>query len=179
MNSNRTLLLTCLSLLLTACAQKKEVEVTPPPPSPTEALDQLDARTPVPLLPMMANHQKQNMRDHLVAVQEIIAALAVDDFAGVEKAAGRIGFSEQMGMMCNHMGAGAPGFSPQALEFHHTADTIAAAAKEKDKAKVLTALSATLQTCTGCHAQWKQQVVDQSTWTKVTNTAAPTGMQHP
>jgi DNA-binding MarR family transcriptional regulator len=40
------------------------------------ALDRMDTRAPVPLLPMMANHQKQNMRDHLVAVQEIVAALA-------------------------------------------------------------------------------------------------------
>nr|MBP9088338.1 hypothetical protein [Kofleriaceae bacterium] len=38
-------------------------------------LDQLDTRKPMPLLPMMANHQKQNMREHLEAVQGIMAAL--------------------------------------------------------------------------------------------------------
>lgn len=31
-------------------------------------LDGMDTRAPVPLLPMMANHQKQNMRAHLQAV---------------------------------------------------------------------------------------------------------------
>ena len=142
--------------------------------SAADALDTMDTRAPVPLLPMMANHQKQNMRDHLVAVQEIVAAIATDDLAGVERAAGRIGFSEQMGQMCTHMGAGAPGFTEQALNFHHTADRISAAARDGDRAKVLTELGATLQTCTSCHAAWKQQVVDEPTWTRLTSSAPPT-----
>ena len=36
------------------------------------ALDQLDRRARVPLLPMMAHHQKQNMRDHLLVVLEVV-----------------------------------------------------------------------------------------------------------
>lgn len=146
-------------------------------PAPGAVLDGLDSRKPVPLLPMMANHQKQNMRDHLVAVQEIIAALAIDDYAEIERAAGRIGFSEQMGQMCTHMGAGAPGFTEQALNFHRTADGITAAARAKHKAKVMTELSATLQTCTACHAAWKQQVVDDAAWRAATTSAPPP--QHP
>ena len=90
----------------------------------------MDTRVAVPLLPMMANHQKQNMRDHLLAVQEIILAAGRQDFAGVEKAASRIGYSPQMGQMCTHMGAGATGFTEQALAFHHTADAIGAAAQQ-------------------------------------------------
>jgi hypothetical protein len=89
-------------------------------------LDGIDKRAPVPLLPMMAEHQKRNMRDHLLAVQEIAVALAAEDFATIEKSAGRIGYSEQMGQMCAHMGAAAPGFTDKALEFHRTADMIAA-----------------------------------------------------
>ncbi len=142
--------------------------------SAAEVLDRMDTRAPVPLLPMMANHQKQNMRDHLVAVQEIVAAIATEDFAGIERAAGRIGFSEQMGQMCTHMGAGAPGFTEQALNFHHTADRISAAARGRDRARVLTELGSTLQTCTSCHATWKQQVVDEPTWTRLTASAPPT-----
>lgn len=134
----------------------------------------MDTRAPVPLLPMMANHQKQNMRDHLLAVQEIVTALAADDFPGVERAAGRIGFSQQMGQMCTHMGAGAPGFTEQALKFHHTADGITTAAKQQDRAAVLTALGATLKTCTSCHATWKQQLVDEPTWQRLTSSAPPT-----
>jgi len=141
-----------------------------PPPAACEALDSMDKRTPVPLLPMMANHQKQNMRDHLVAVQEIILALATEDYPAIEKAAGRIGFSEQMGQMCSHMGAGAPGFTDVALTFHHTADTITAAAKQRDRVAVTRALGATLQTCTGCHATFRQRVVDQPTFDGLTAT---------
>lgn len=146
--------------------------------SPAHTLDEMDTRIPVPLLPMMANHQKQNMRDHLLAVQEIVAALATDDFAGVERAAGRIGFSEQMGRMCTHMGAGAAGFTEQALGFHRTADRIGVAAQRRDRARVLTQLSATLQTCVSCHAAWKQQVVDEPTWTRLTSSAAPAHAPH-
>lgn len=139
-----------------------------------EALDKMDTRMPVPLLPMMANHQKQNMRDHLVAVQEIITALSTDDFAAVERAASRIGFSEQMGQMCGHMGAGAPGFTEQAVGFHRTADRVTEAAQSRDHTRVLTELGATLQTCTSCHATWKQQVVDEPTWQRLTSSAPPT-----
>lgn len=168
-----------------ACARAALPEATVPavvePVQKTawDTLEQMDKRASVPLLPRMANHQKENMRDHLVAVQEIVHALAVDDFTAVARAAGRIGFSAEMGQMCTHMGAGAPGFTEQALHFHHTADGISAAAQENDRKRVLTALDATLQTCTSCHAAWKQQVVDEATWEQLTSQAPPVhGMQH-
>jgi hypothetical protein len=138
-----------------------------------QALTGMDSRRALPLPPMMANHQKQNMRDHLVAVQEIIAATVTADFAAAERAAGRIGYSEQMGQMCTHMGAAAPGFAEQALAFHRTADSIAAAARQHDRDGVLRALSRTLQTCTACHATWKQEVVDDATWSHATGGDAP------
>jgi hypothetical protein len=118
----------------------------------------MDTRSPVPLLPMMANHQ-----------QEIVMAAAGGDFVGIERAAARIGYSEQMGQMCTHMGAGAPGFTEAALEFHHTADTIVSAARQHDLAAVMGALGSTLQTCTGCHASFRQEVVDEATWNRVTS----------
>ncbi len=128
--------------------------------SPADELDRLDERRPVPLLPMMANHQKQNMREHLAVVQELVVFTAQRDFAQVALAARRIGYSESMAQMCQHMGAGAPGFTEQALAFHRAADRIADAAKLADSAAVLTALGETLATCTACHATYKQKVVD-------------------
>jgi cytochrome c556 len=127
--------------------------------SANEALDKLDQRRPVPLSPMMAQHQKQNMREHLQAVQEVVTAAAVGNFEQVALAAKRMGFSETMGRMCQHMGAGAPGFAEQALRFHHTADEIAVAASTRDADAVMTALSKTLSECTSCHATFKQQLV--------------------
>lgn len=144
-----------------------------PAPGPAAVLDAMDSRKPVPLLPMMANHQKQNMRDHLLAVQEIVLALSTDDFAAIEASAKRIGFSDKEAAMCNHMGAGAPAFIEQALAFHHQADRIGEAARARDRAKVVTELGATLQTCTSCHGTWKQQIVDEATWTRMTGGAPP------
>jgi hypothetical protein len=130
-----------------------------PAQSPHAALDKLDERRPVPLLPMMAQHQKENMREHLEAVQEVVAAAATGEFDKVAVAGKRLGYSEHMGRMCEHMGAGAPGFTEQALSFHHTADAIVSAAEKRDGAAVLAALSKTLRVCTSCHATYKQQLV--------------------
>ena len=144
-----------------------------PPQTPFAAgHEALDTRTPLPLTAMMAEHQKQNMRDHLAAVQEIVAALAADDMSAVEKAARRIGYSDSMAQMCQHMGAGAPGFTDMALTFHRTADTIADAAQRGDRRAAITALAATLSTCVGCHAVYRQQVVDEATWQRLTNGSA-------
>ncbi len=140
-----------------------------------DVLDGMDTRASVPLLPMMANHQKQNMRDHLVAVREIASALAKRDFAAVDAASQRIGYSETMGRMCTHMGQAAPGFSEAALEFHRAADQIAVAARQHDSQGVLLALEQTLDHCTSCHATYKQRVVDEATWSALTQ-AAP---RHP
>jgi hypothetical protein len=64
-------------------------------------------------------------------------------------------------------------FTEQALKFHHTADTIAVAARRRDREGVLEALGTTLQRCTACHAAFRQRVVDQATWTALTGAAAP------
>jgi hypothetical protein len=146
-------------------------------PSPDH--DALDNRTPVPLTAMMAEHQKQNMRDHLAAVQEIVAALAADEMSAVQKATTRIGYSDSMARMCRHMGAGAPGFTDMALVFHRTADTIAAAAQQSDRKAVTAALAATLGTCVGCHATYRQQVVDEAAWRRLTSEPSGLDGEHP
>ena len=161
-------------------APSSNVGTAPPGASASEALDKLDTRTPLPLLPMMAQHQKQNMRDHLAAVQEVVAALGRKDFPGIEKAVTRIGYSPTMGQMCTHMGAGAPGFTETALAFHHTADKIGKAASQHELDGVVTALAETLGACTACHATYKQHVVDEATWASLTGDApGPSKHQHP
>jgi cytochrome c556 len=124
---------------------------------------------------MMAAHQKEQMRGHLAAVQEIVGALAKKDYAAIEEATQKIGYSAPMAQMCTHMGAGASGFTPTAIAFHRTADTIGVAAKKQDPAAVLAALDATLDKCVGCHATYRQEVVDEATWTKLTSMPPPMG----
>jgi hypothetical protein len=166
-----------LAIALASCHRgSSSVTGTAPPsmaPSATAVLDAIDTRIPVPLLPAMAQHQKENMREHLAAVQRIIASVGAKDFEAVARAAAAIGYSEQMGQMCSHMGAGAPGFTEQALQFHHTADDISQAAGRRDMPGVLSALEATLATCTGCHSAFKQRVVDQATWASLVAQAPP------
>src|SRR5687768_9991214 len=99
---------------------------------PVQPLDNLDSRQPVPLLPRMANHQKQNMRGHLEAVQGIIFGLAQNDFNSIEKAAQSMGLTNETKQMCEMMGAGAKGFSERAIDFHQSADQIAGFAKKRD-----------------------------------------------
>lgn len=138
----------------------------------------MDDRTPVPLQPMMAWHQKQNMMEHLVAIERITGALATEDWEGVSKASALIESSPQMQQMCNHMGAGAEGFTELALDFHRRADEIGEAAQAKDLAAVLRATSNTLQSCTSCHATYRQEVVDAETWQQRTGSAHEPGMMH-
>src|SRR5690606_20846067 len=123
-----------------------------------------DDREPVPLQPMMAWHQKQNMMEHLVAIQQITDGLAREDWAAVARASQLIESSPAMQAMCQHMGAGAEGFTELALEFHRRAEAIGDAARENDGAATLRATAHTLAACTACHAAFRQEVVDAATW---------------
>jgi hypothetical protein len=161
---SRALLLALLGALsCEAQAPRASPEVaTPTTGDACEAqrsLDALDRRAPVPLLAPMAAHQKENMRDHLLAVQEIVSATAAADFDAVERSASRIGLSDEMHRMCSHMGQGAPGFTEQALNFHTTAESIEEAARAKDATAVMRALGETLTTCNGCHGSYRQEIV--------------------
>ena len=156
-------------LLLWSCACSTATSSPgSPEPAPVLAphaeLDAMDPRKPVPLQPMMAHHQKQQMRSHLEAIEAVVGALGEEDWAAVEAAAERIGSSPQMQMTCEHMGAGAEGFTEQALEFHRRADAIGEGARQKDALAVLKATSSTLQVCTSCHRTWKQDVVSSAEW---------------
>ena len=146
--------------------------------APFEQLAAMDTRRPVPLQPMMAWHQKQNMMDHLVVIQQITDALAREDWEGVASASARIGLSPSMQQQCEHMGAGADGFTELALDFHRRADAIGVAAQSADATAVLRATSSTLRACTRCHATYRQDVVDAATWQSRTGSAHDPAMMH-
>ena len=64
-----------------------------PGTGPWDQLATLDGRKPVPLLPVMALHQKNEMQGHLAAIQGILAGLAAHDFDAVARSAKAIGSS--------------------------------------------------------------------------------------
>jgi len=146
--------------------------------APIEALNATDTRRPVPLQPMMAWHQKQNMMEHLVAIQGITDGLSREDWEAIAEASALIESSPQMQQMCQHMGAGAEGFTQLALDFHRRADTIGVAARAHDGPGVLRATSNTLQACTSCHATYRQEVVDAETWQARTGSVHDPAMMH-
>lgn len=131
---------------------------------PMRELAELDTRQPVPLHPMMAWHQKQNMMQHLLAIQRITAGLADENWDEIAGAAALIEESPQMQQMCEHMGAGADGFTELALDFHRRANAIGEAARAHDGPRTLRATATTLEACVGCHARFRQDVVDAETW---------------
>jgi len=132
--------------------------------APIQALSALDPRQPVPLQPRMAWHQKQNMMDHLVVIQQVTDGLLREDWQAIAAAAARIESTPQMARTCEHMGAGADGFTERALDFHERANAIGQAARAQDGRAVLRATADTLSACTGCHAAYRQEVVDAETW---------------
>ncbi len=178
-----------LSIGLSGCATNaapapapSSATITPAGPSAYDELNQLDPRKPVPLLPMMAWHQKQNMQDHLVVIQQITSALATEDWPDVAKASARIESTPQELQMCRHMGAGAEGFTELALSFHEQANAIGKAAHQRKTAAVLSAVSDTLKICTTCHATYRQDVMSAANWRTATGndlpTSRPTGKDH-
>lgn len=194
--TNPTMLagLTALAALLAGACQNDRAESpaeanaapTPAPIPAAEPVDDpmaelagLDLRQPVPLQPMMAWHQKRNMMEHLVAIQRITDALAREDWEAVATASSLIESSPAMQQMCEHMGAGADGFTERSLEFHRRADAIGEAARARDTAAVLRATAHTLEACTGCHASYRQDVVDAATYRARTGQSHdPAMMQH-
>jgi len=164
-----------------AAAQDAASSTLPPHMAGGTTADVHDERTPLPLTAMMAEHQKRNMRDHLACVQEVVVELAANDMAAIERASRRIGYSDSMAQMCQHMGAGASGFTEKALAFHRSADTITAAAQRRDRTAVTAALATTLSACVGCHATYRQQVVDEAAWQRLTihgGASAPSTLDH-
>ena len=114
-----------------------------------------DKRTPLNLPPMMAQHQKANMREHLKAVNEVVHQMGANDFAAASKTAHeKLGLTAQMKQMCDNMPNET--FRTMALDFHQSGDALAEALKTKDTGKSLNALDAVLTKCTSCHEMFRQ-----------------------
>lgn len=171
-----------LPVVLSACSPTPVAAPVPPPAAlassaagvdPRDEAEQMDARTPVALTPMMATHQKEQMRDHLVAIDEIVIALVSDDWPAMEAAGARLGSSPDTTRMCQHMGAATPGFTGRGVGFHQVADGIRVAVRAKDHAGVVKALGATLAACTACHADYRQDIVTGPEYARATGTPPP------
>jgi len=116
-----------------------------------------DTRQLVKLPQMMQKHMLSSMRDHLLSVHELQAALAKGEFdRAADVAEARLGMSSLASHGAEHM---AP-YMPKAMQaigtaMHHAASRFALKAKEGDATQSLAALAEVTQQCVACHAGYR------------------------
>jgi len=120
-----------------------------------------DPRTAVAMPAMMQSHMRANMRDHLLAISEIQAALAQGRYGdAADIAEQRLGMTSLKAHGAAHMA----GFMPEGMqaigtEMHHAASRFALAAQEaavgRDLPRALGALSELTSRCVACHAGYR------------------------
>ena len=116
--------------------------------SDTRAAIMLDAHGRAALL--------EEMRAHVVNLQQIVNALARNDMAAAAKAARASGMSAASEAEEKMMKQFPKGFVELGTSMHRDFDAIAAdAEKTKDPKRTLSLLSVTLQKCIGCHAAYQ------------------------
>jgi len=120
-----------------------------------------DSRQPVTMPAKMQEHMRANMRNHLLAVSEIQAALAAGQYdAAAEIAEQRLGMSSLEAHGARHMAAMMPeGMQAVGTAMHRAASRFAvttqAAAVTGDLARALAGLAEVTQGCVACHAGYR------------------------
>jgi cytochrome c556 len=120
-----------------------------------------DPRQLVKMPAPMQEHMLANMRDHLVAMGEIQAALGKGDFdRAADVAEQRIGMSSLLAHDASHMAPYMPkGMQETGTAMHHAASRFARTAQEaavtNDLPRALGALAELTQRCTACHAGYR------------------------
>lgn len=115
----------------------------------------VDDRISLNLSPAMKQHQLQNMRAHLEAIQKIIAQLGQKDFTGASQTAHqKLGLSKEMRTMCNRFDN--ESFKTLAINFHTSADEMAEVFEKENLEESLAAVNNTMNYCVSCHKQFRQ-----------------------
>lgn len=120
-----------------------------------------DARQLVQMPAPMQEHMLANMRDHLVAMGEIQAALAKGRFEqAADIAESRIGMSSLDAHGASHMAPHMPKpMQEMGTAMHRAASRFGRSAQEasleNDVPKALAALAELTKTCTACHAAYR------------------------
>ena len=120
-----------------------------------------DGRQTVELPDMMREHMLSNMRDHLLALEEITRYLANQQYdEAAEVAENRLGMSSMDLHGASHLGK----FMPKEMgaigtNMHRAASRFALAAQDAEIEgglnKAFSALSEVMQQCVACHAGYK------------------------
>ena len=120
-----------------------------------------DDRQFVQLPDMMREHMLRNMRDHLLALEEITRHLSSQQYdMAAEIAEQRLGMSSLESHGASHMGKFMPEeMSAIGTNMHRAASRFALAARDAELAgglnKAFSALSEVMQQCVACHTSFK------------------------
>jgi hypothetical protein len=137
----------CLALALMICCL------------PGNSLASGDARILVELPRLMQQHMLSNMRDHLVAINEILVYLGNDE---PEKAAETAEYRLGMSSLESHGASHMAGFMPEEMRrlgtsMHRAASRFALKAQEGELLPAYKALSEVTSACVACHSVYRVQ----------------------
>ena len=116
-----------------------------------------DSRKLVQLPEMMQQHMMSNMRDHLVAINEILIGMANGDFdEAAEIAEYRLGMSSLKSHGASHMAKFMPeGMRQAGTAMHKAASRFALKAQEEEVLPAYNALSEVTSACVACHSGYR------------------------
>ena len=116
-----------------------------------------DSRIAVELPAMMQQHMRANMRDHLAAINEILAFLGNDQLdEAAEIAEYRLGMSSMKSHGAGHMGKLMPeGMREAGTSMHKAASRFALKAQEGDALTAYQALTDITSACVACHSGYR------------------------
>jgi len=124
---------------------------------PGTSVSSNDARILIELPEMMQQHMLSNMRDHLVAINEILVYLGNDELdKAAEIAEYRLGMSSLESHGASHMA----GFMPEGMRqagttMHSAASRFALKAQEGEALPAYKALAEITAACVTCHSRYK------------------------
>ncbi len=114
-----------------------------------------DARTSLGLPAPMRAMQKKMMREHLQAINDIVALIAAGNFDTASGIAHKkLGLTPEMKKMCDMFAN--DDFRRLGLAFHKSADELGEVLKTGDTKKSLNALHTVMNSCVQCHATFRQ-----------------------
>ena len=121
------------------------------------SLASADTRALVELPEMMQEHMLSNMRDHLAAINEILAYLANGELdKAAETAENRIGMSSLGSHGASHMAKFMPeGMRQAGTAMHKAASRFALKAQEGEVLAAYNTLSEITSACVACHSAYK------------------------
>jgi hypothetical protein len=116
-----------------------------------------DSRQLVELPAMMQQHMLSNMRDHLAAINDILAYMGSEQLdKAADIAESRLGMSSLIPHQASHMAKFMPdGMRDAGTRMHHAASRFARIAQEGDLLPAYKALTEITSACVSCHQRYR------------------------